>query len=105
MNTSHTVVSLALVSLGWLVACGGDNPGTGPNTTITVSGRVRERGGEPMSGAQVVLAGKSPVTTDADGRVSIPAVAAPYDLTAPLTSSHTALADTGLTPPAPALLS
>src|SRR5436309_1742359 len=105
MNTSHTVVSLALVSLGWLVACGGDNPGTGPNTTITVSGLVRERGGEPMSGVQVVVAGKSPVTTDADGRFSIPGVAVPYDLTVMLTSSNTALVYKGLTRADPALLS
>ena len=87
MNTPHTVVTLALAGLGFLVACGGDGPGTEPNTRITVSGLVRERGGEPISGAKVVVAGANPVTTDADGRFSIPGVAVPYDLTVMLTSS------------------
>jgi len=105
MNTPHTVVTLALAGLGFLVACGGDGPGTEPNTRITVSGLVRERGGEPISGAKVVVAGANPVTTDADGRFSIPGVAVPYDLTVMLTSSNTALVYKGLTRADPALLS
>jgi len=38
-------------------------------------------GSESISGAAVVVVGKNPVTSDADGRFSIPGVAVPYDLT------------------------
>src|SRR5882724_4241302 len=102
MNMSCTVVTLALTGLGLLVACGGD--GTEPVTTITVSGLVRERGGEPISGEQVLIAGKNPVTTGADGRFSIPGVTVPYDITLLLTSHNTALVYKGLTRADPALL-
>jgi hypothetical protein len=104
MNTSHTVVTLALTGLGFLAACGGDGPGTEPITTITVSGLVRERGGDPISGAVLVVAGKNPVTSDADGRFSIPGVVVPYDLTLLLSSRNTALIYKGLTRADPALL-
>ena len=97
MHTLHAAATLALAGLGLLMACGGDSPGTEPHTTITVTGLVRDRWGEPIGGAALVVTGKTPVTSDADGRFSIPAVAVPYDLTLLLSSRNTALVYKGLT--------
>jgi hypothetical protein len=80
MKTIHRLLALPLASLGLLVACGSDGDGTGPNPGITVVGFVQDRVGEPISDASVLLLGKPPVRSDANGRFSIPGVRTPYDI-------------------------
>ena len=79
MNTLRRAVTLPLATLGLLVACAGDGP-TKPPPGLTVNGSVRDRYGEPISGATVLVRGESPVTTAADGRFSLSGVAVPYDI-------------------------
>lgn len=81
MRILNTRVAFAVAGLGLLTGCGGDGGGTGPNPGITLSGFVRDRGGEPISGATVLVPGRSPVTSGPDGRFSVPDVAVPYDIT------------------------
>jgi len=88
MNTPHTVGTLALAGLGLLLACGSDSPGTGPNG-ITINGVVRDPVGEPINDAVVLVPGKSPVTTAADGRFSIPDITPPYDIEVFVRSENT----------------
>jgi hypothetical protein len=102
MNTLYRLVALPLAGLGLLVACGGD--GTGPTTSITVSGLVRDLAGEPVSGAGVLVLGKSQVTTGTDGRFSIPGVATPYAIAVISSGLNAALVYNGVTRSDPALL-
>jgi hypothetical protein len=104
MRTIHRLLALPLASLGLLVACGSDGDGTGPNPGITVAGFVKDRGGEAISGAVVLVPGKSPVTSGSDGRFSIPGVAVPYDITLILHGYKVAVAYQGLTRSDPTLL-
>jgi len=96
MNTLRRAVTLPLATLGLLVACAGDGP-TPPPPGVTVSGSVRDRYGEPISGASVLIKGKSAVTSGSDGTFSIADVVTPYDLTVILRAQNTALVYKGLT--------
>jgi len=102
MNTLRRSTTLPLATLGLLVACAGNGP-TPPPQGITVSGSVRDRVAEPISGATVLL-GKSSVTSSSDGTFSIPGVVAPYDITVILSAQNTAVIYKGLTRSDPALL-
>src|SRR2546428_814714 len=102
MNTLRRSTTLPLATLGLLVACGGNGP-TPPPQGVTVSGSVRDRVAEPISGA-TVLVGKSSATSSSDGTFSIPGVVTPYDITAVLPAQNTALIYKGLTRSDPVLL-
>lgn len=102
MNKLLRLLALPLTGLGLLVACGGDG-GTAPSTAITVTGVAQDRVGERISGATVLVPGKSPVTSGSDGRFSIPGVEAPYDIALILNSRNTAVVYKGLTRSDPTL--
>jgi hypothetical protein len=104
VNPLYRLVALPVGILGLLVACGGEGDGTGPGTVITVSGLVRDRAGEPISGAAVLVPGKSPIATGSDGRFTIPGVAVPYDITLLLYGFNMAVVYRGLTRSDPTLL-
>lgn len=63
---------------------------------ITVNGFVKDYWGQPVSGAAVVITGKTPVTTSASGTFSIPNVNTPYDISLIVSSSKTAVVYKGL---------
>jgi len=103
MNARRSSATVAVVSLGLLMACAGDGP-TPPPPGVTVSGSVRDRYGEPISGASVLIKGKSAVTSGSDGTFSIADVVTPYDLTVILRAQNTAVIYQGLTRLDPQLL-
>jgi len=72
--------------------------------TITVEGRVIGLAGRPTAGAAVVIAGRPPATTDADGRFAVAGVQAPYDLTVMHPAEDLAIAYLGLTVERPTLV-
>ena len=72
-------------------------------STITVSGAVKDFGDEPISGAAVLIPGKTPVTSGADGSFSISGVTTPYDITFVVSSARGAIVYKGLTRPDPTL--
>jgi len=96
MNARRSSATVAVVSLGLLMGCAGDGP-MPPPPGVTVSGSVRDRYGEPISGASVLIKGKSAVTSGSDGTFSIADVVTPYDLTVILRAQNTALVYKGLT--------
>jgi len=101
----HGLVTLAWAGLGLLIACGGtDKGGTGPNPGITVAGVAKDRYGEPIAGATVRVPGTTAVTTAADGRFSIPGVAAPYDIALLPPGQNVAVVYAGLTRADPSLI-
>src|SRR5690349_9701535 len=102
MNARRSSATVAVVSLGLLMACAGDGP-TPPPQGVTVSGSVRDRLGEPISGAMVFVAGKNVVTSGSDGSFTIADVVTPYDLTAVLHAQNTAVIYKGLTRSDPAV--
>ncbi|MFL5441690.1 MAG: carboxypeptidase-like regulatory domain-containing protein [Myxococcales bacterium] len=79
-----------LVFLATLAACGGNPVPTDPSKppplpdepAAPVQGTVVNRFGEPVSGARVRIGTASPVTTDAQGKFTVRAVAATYDVAA-----------------------
>jgi len=74
--------------------------------TLTVNGYVKDIDGEPISGvtATVIIKGKTPVTTGADGSFSVPNVTAPYEARVILSTAQTAIVYQGLTRSDPVLL-
>lgn len=70
----------------------------GPTATgpITVNGFVKDYYGQPVSGAAVIIAGKTPVTTTASGTFSIPNVTIPYDISLIVSATKTAVVYKGL---------
>lgn len=70
----------------------------GPTATgpITVNGFVKDYYGQPVSGAAVIITGKTPVTTTASGTFSIPNVTIPYDISLIVSSTKTAVVYKGL---------
>jgi len=72
--------------------------------TITVEGRVIGLAGRPSAGATVVIAGRPPATTDADGRFAVAGVETPYDLTVKHPAEDLAIVYLGLTVERPTLV-
>jgi len=73
--------------------------------TSTVSGKVLNRIGQPVSGATVSIPGKATVTTDANGAFTVQGVTAPYDVLVVETTYKVITAYKGLTRADPTLLS
>jgi len=65
---------------------------------------VKDRAGEPIAGAAVLVPGMSPVTTLADGSFSIPGVHVPYDIVLLPPGRDTAVVYDGLTRSDPTLV-
>lgn len=72
--------------------------------SMTVNGYVKDADGEPMSGITVLVKGKTPTTTGADGSFMIQDVVAPYELRIILSTEQTAIVYQGLTRSDPTLL-
>lgn len=73
-------------------------------TTMTVSGYVKDIDGEPISGMTVVIKGKSPTSTGADGSFTIADVTSPYEVRTISGVQKTAIVYQGLTASNPTLL-
>jgi hypothetical protein len=81
---------IVLVLFATLAACGGNPVPTDPSKppplpdapADPVQGTVVNRFGEPVLGARVRIGTASVVTTDAQGKFTVPAVAATYDVAA-----------------------
>ncbi|MFL5278985.1 MAG: carboxypeptidase-like regulatory domain-containing protein, partial [Myxococcales bacterium] len=79
-----------LVLFATLAACGGNpapiDPSKPPSLpdapAVAVQGTVVNRFGEPVLGARVRIGTTATVTTDAQGKFTVPAVAASYDVAA-----------------------
>lgn len=72
--------------------------------TISVNGVVKDIDGEPISGVTVIIKGKSPTTTSADGSFSFSNVTSPYEIRVIMSTDKIALVYQGLTRSDPQLL-
>jgi hypothetical protein len=101
------ILCVAFFSLLFIVGCEEDSPSE-PNgngeQTITVSGFVKDFNGEPVTGALVIIKGKGPVTTDANGGFTVSNVSKPYEARVIFSTDQTALVYQGLTRSDPTLL-
>lgn len=75
-----------------------------PPATITVSGKVVGSNLQPVASAPVVISGKAPVTTDANGNFSVSGVTTPYDATVVVGAQKLGLVYKGLTRTDPTLI-
>ena len=100
------ILMIAFLYLIIAVSCSDDSPnqpnGTGP--TINVSGFVKDLDGEPVSGVPVIIKGKTPVTTDANGVFTVSDVSKPYEARVIFSTNQTALVYQGLTRSDPTLI-
>ncbi len=103
MKNTLTICILLLVFGSIFFGCKKDEEtiAVGP---ITVNGFVKDYNGQPISGAAVIIAGKTPTTTSASGTFSIPNVTTPYDISVVLSASKAAIVYKGLYRQDPKLL-
>ncbi len=96
------IIFIATLLLGFMFfGCEKEEGALGP---ITVSGFVKDYFGSPVSGAAVIIPGKSAVTTSAAGTFSIPNVTVPYDISVVVSTGKVAMIYQGLNRPDPKLL-
>lgn len=72
--------------------------------TISVNGVLKDIDGEPISGKVVMIKGKAPTSTSADGSFSFSNVTSPYEIQVILSTEKVALIYQGLTRSDPQLL-
>ncbi len=100
------ILMVAFLFLFAAISCSNDSPnepnGNGP--TITVSGLVKNEDGEPVAGVPVIIKGKAPVTTDANGVFTVSDVTKPYEARVIFSTDQTGLVYQGLTRPDPTLI-
>jgi hypothetical protein len=89
-----------LVAAAALTACG---ELWGP-AKVAVVGTVVDGARLPQAGVTVLVAGRDPVTTDADGRFALTEVTKPYDVTAVTSDGRAAVTYLGLSRSDPTLL-
>ncbi len=95
-------VTLSMVFV--ISGCKKDDSSSSPIVTvITVNGFVKDADGEPITGVAVIVKGRTPVTTAANGSFSVPNVTAPYDLSVILSTQNTVVTLKGLTRADPTL--
>ncbi len=81
-----------------LAGCSKDSDSsTGASGVITVTGKVIAFSGLPVANTAVVVSGRPSTTTDANGMFTVTDVTTPYDVTAILSTSKTAMVYKGLT--------
>lgn len=96
----------AILFLIIMVSCEEDNPSEPNNNTqtITISGFVEDADGEPVAGVSVIIKGKAPVTTNANGGFTVSNVSKPYEARVILSTAQSAIVYQGLTRSDPTLL-
>jgi hypothetical protein len=100
------VLLSAFLFLIMAVSCNKDST-TEPNETdqtITVSGFVKDFDGEPVAGVPVIIKGKAPVTTDANGAFTVSNVSKPYEARVIFSTDQAAIVYQGLTRSDPTLI-
>src|SRR5713101_4316648 len=95
----------ALVLLVFMMGCSKNEGGPGPGGggTITVNGSVQDSYFNPVSGAVVIVSGKTPVTSAANGSFTVSGVSTPYDITVVVGTQKRAIVYQGLTRTDPVL--
>lgn len=90
----------------FVLSCSEDSPSEPNETvqTITVSGFVKDFDGEPVSGVPVIIKGKTPVTTNANGAFTVSGVSKPYEARVIFSTDQAALVYQGLTRTDPTLI-
>jgi hypothetical protein len=101
-----TILLSAFLFLIMVVSCSEDSPSESNETdqTITVSGFVKDIDGEPVSGVPVIIKGKAPVTTDANGAFTVSNVSKPYEARVIFSTDQAAIVYQGLTRSDPTLI-
>ncbi len=89
-------ICISLLMLGAIFFGCSKDEGPTASGPITVNGFVKDIYGTPVSGAAVIITGKTPTTTGAGGTFSIPNVTTPYDIALIVSSSKTAVVYKGL---------
>ncbi len=101
------IVLTAFLFLIVVVGCDEDSPSE-PNgngsQTITVGGFVKDLDGEPVAGVPVIIKGKAPVTTDANGGFAVSNVSKPYEARVIFSTDQAAIVYQGLTRSDPTLI-
>ncbi|MDI6804341.1 MAG: carboxypeptidase-like regulatory domain-containing protein [Bacteroidota bacterium] len=103
MKNIYFILAITMVFGILFFGCKKDQ-GTEPLGPITISGFVKDYFGMPVSGAAVIIPGKSAVTTTAAGTFSIPNVTVPYDISVVVSTGKVAMIYKGLSRPDPKLL-
>lgn len=100
------ILCVAFFSVLFIVGCDEDSPSepNGNDQTITVSGFVKDFDGEPVAGVPVIIKGKTPVTTNANGGFTISNVSKPYEARVIFSIDQAALVYQGLTRSDPTLI-
>ena len=107
LNLKRIVILLtAFLFLLIIVSCEEDSPSepNGNSQTITVSGFVKDADGEPVAGVSVIIKGKAPTTTNANGGFTVSNVSKPYEARVILSTEQSAIVYQGLTRTDPTLL-
>jgi hypothetical protein len=100
------ILLIAFLFLLIVVSCEEDSPSepNGNGQTITVSGFVKDFDGELVAGVPVIIKGKAPVTTDANGGFTISNVSKPYEVRVIFSTDQAAIVYQGLTRSDPTLI-
>jgi len=100
------ILLTAFLFLFIVVSCEEDSPSepNGNGQTITVSGFVKDFDGELVAGVPVIIKGKAPVTTDANGGFTVSNVSKPYEARVIFSTDQTAIVYQGLTRSDPTLI-
>lgn len=100
------ILCIAFFSLLFIVGCEEDSPSepNGNGQTITVSGFVKDFDGESVAGVPVIIKGKAPVTTDANGGFTVANVSKPYEARVIFSTDQSVLVYQGLTRSDPTLI-
>ncbi|MFZ1080367.1 MAG: hypothetical protein WAO19_00405 [Candidatus Kryptoniota bacterium] len=86
-----------------VVGCKKNSSPTGPGSTGAINGYVMDIDGVPINAVSVIVKGKSPVITDANGAFSVSNVTTPYDIILVLSTEDAAVEYTGVTRTNPTL--
>jgi len=100
------ILLTAFLFLLIIVSCEEDSPSepNGNGQTITVSGFVKDFDGELVAGVPVMIKGKAPVTTYANGGFTISNVSKPYEARIIFSTDQAAIVYQGLTRSDPTLI-
>ena len=103
---SAIILCAAFLTLLIVMSCDEDSPNepNGSSQTITVNGFVKDANAEPVAGVTVIIKGKAPTTTDANGGFSISDVTKPYEIRVLMSTQQVAIIYQGLTRSDPSLL-
>ena len=106
MIAMRSFLAGTMLLLIFMMGCKKDDSGTGGGGgggVITVSGIVKDSYLIPVSGVLVIISGKTPVTSSANGSFSVSDVTTPYDVTVVVGTTKTAVVYQGLTRTDPVL--